>query len=86
MTSVLMVLTGADTWTMKDGSPHPTGFWMEEFVKPHKTFTNAGLEVSIATPRGRTPTVDPLSLALQFNHNDAAEVESPAGLALYPLQ
>jgi len=65
MTSVLMVLTGADTWTMKDGSPHPTGFWMEEFVKPHKTFTNAGLEVSIATPRGRTPTVDPLSLALQ---------------------
>ena len=71
-----MVLTGADTWTMKDGSPHPTGFWMEEFVKPHKTFTNAGLEVSIATPRGRTPTVDPLSLALQFNHNDAAEVES----------
>ena len=76
MTSVLMVLTGADTWTMKDGSPHPTGFWMEEFVKPHKTFTNAGLEVSIATPRGRTPTVDPLSLALQFNHNDAAEVES----------
>ena len=76
MTSVLMVLTGADTWTMKDGSPHPTGFWMEEFVKPHKTFTNAGLEVSIATPRGRTPTVDPLSLALQFNHDDAAEVES----------
>ena len=76
MTSALMVLTGADTWTMKDGSRHPTGFWMEEFVKPHKTFTNAGLEVSIATPRGRTPTVDPLSLALQFNHNDAAEVES----------
>ena len=71
-----MVLTGADTWTMKDGSPHPTGFWMEEFVSPHKTFSDAGLDVSIATPRGRTPTVDPLSLALQFNHNDAAEVES----------
>lgn len=76
MTSVLMVLTGADTWSMKDGSPHPTGFWMEEFVRPHKTFSDAGFKVSIATPQGRTPTVDPLSLALQFNHNDRAEVDS----------
>jgi putative intracellular protease/amidase len=76
MTSVLMVLTGADTWTMKDGSPHPTGFWMEEFVRPHKTFSEAGFDVSIATPQGRTPTVDPLSLALEFNHNDQAEVDS----------
>lgn len=76
MTSVLMVLTGANVWTMKDGAPHATGFWAEEFVKPHKTFTDAGFDVSIATPHGRTPTVDPLSLALQFNHNDAGEVES----------
>jgi putative intracellular protease/amidase len=76
MTSVLMVLTGADTWTMKDGSPHPTGFWMEEFVRPHKTFSDAGFDVSIATPQGRTPTVDPLSLALEFNHGSQAEVDS----------
>jgi putative intracellular protease/amidase len=76
MTSVLMVLTAADTWTMKDGTPHPTGFWMEEFVRPHKTFSDAGFEVSMATPQGRTPTVDPLSLALEFNHNDQAEVDS----------
>jgi len=26
MPSVLMVLTGAKVWTMKDGTPHPTGF------------------------------------------------------------
>ena len=65
-----MVLTGADVWTMKDDSPHPTGFWMEEFVKPHKTFSEAGFDVSIAMPHGRAPTVDPLSLALQFNHDD----------------
>ena len=76
MTKVLMVLTGADTWTMKDGTPHPTGFWMEEFVRPHKTFSDAGFDIAIATPQGRAPTVDPLSLALQFNHNDQAEVDS----------
>ena len=76
MTSVLMVLTGAAAWTMKDGTPHPTGYWAEEFVKPHQTFSKAGFDVSIATPQGRIPVLDPLSLALQFNHNDAAEVES----------
>jgi putative intracellular protease/amidase len=76
MTAVLMVLTGADTWTMKDGTPHPTGFWSEEFVKPHKAFTDAGLDVSITTPQGRKPTVDPLSFALAFNNNDQAEIDS----------
>ena len=76
MTSVLMVLTGAKVWTMKDGRPHRTGFWAEEFGKPHQTFIDAGLDVSIATPQGRTPTVDPLSLALEFNHNDQTEVDS----------
>ncbi len=76
MSSVLMVLTGSTVWTMKDGTPHPTGFWAEEFTRPHKTFSDAGLKVSIATPQGRTPVVDPLSLALPFNGNDAAAVES----------
>ena len=75
MTKVLMVLTGSDTWTMKDGTPHPTGFWMEEFVRPHRTFTQAGFDVSIATPQGRIPTLDPLSLSLDFNNNDRAVVD-----------
>ena len=76
MTSVLMVLTGADTWTMKDGRRHPTGFWAEEFIKPHKAFTAAGYTVEVATPRGRRPVVDDLSLSLQYNDNDAAGVEA----------
>ena len=74
MKSVLMVLTGAKTWTMKNGTPHSTGFWAEEFIKPHKIFTEAGMKVSIATPGGVTPTVDPLSLSLGYNDNDADNV------------
>src|SRR6266567_3799083 len=70
MTSVLMILTGAKVWTMKDGTPHPTGFWSEELVTPYQKFTAAGFEVYIATPGGVRPTVDPLSLALPFNNND----------------
>ena len=74
MKSILMVLTGAKTWTMKDGTAHPTGFWAEEFIKPHTIFTDAGLKVTIATPGGITPTVDLLSLSLGSNNNDAGSV------------
>lgn len=74
MKSILMVLTGAKTWTMKNGTAHPTGFWAEEFIKPHKIFTDAGLKVAIATPGGITPTVDLLSLSLGLNNNEAGSV------------
>lgn len=66
MTSVLMILTGATVWTMKDGTPHPTGFWGEEFIKPHRAFVAAGFDVSIATPGAVYPTVDPLSLSSAY--------------------
>ncbi len=74
MNSILMVLTGAKIWTMKDGTAHPTGFWAEEFIKPHKVFTEAGMKVTIATPGGVTPVVDALSLSLKMNHNDAGRI------------
>lgn len=76
MTSVLMVLTGAKVWTMKNGTPHPTGFWAVEFTEAHQKFTAAGLEVHIATPGGVTPTVDPLSLSLGYNNNDQSSVDA----------
>jgi len=76
MTSAAIIMTASSVWTMKDGTPHPTGFWAEEFIKPHRAFTAAGLNVTLSTPQGRTPTVDPLSLNLAYNHNDEAEVAS----------
>lgn len=83
MTSLLMVLTGAKTWTMKNGTAHPTGFWAEEFITPHKVFTDAGLKVTIATPGGVTPRVDALSLSLDSNNNDAGSI---AGQQAYLTQ
>ena len=76
MTSVAMILTGSSVWTMKDGTPHPTGFWAEEFVKPHQTFTAAGFDVTVSTPLGRNPTADPLSFNLGYNNNDENVVDS----------
>jgi putative intracellular protease/amidase len=61
--TLLVVLTGADHWTLDDGSRHPTGFWAEEFVEPMKVFRDAGVDVTITTPGGASPTVDEASLS-----------------------
>ena len=62
MVKILFVLTGASYWTLKDGHRHPTGYWAEEFVAPYSIFTDAGHEVTVATPRGVVPVVDTMSL------------------------
>ena len=61
MSSVLIVLTGARVWSQKDGTQRPTGFWAEEFVVPHRILTEAGVEVTIATPGGVRPVPDEIS-------------------------
>ncbi|GAA3767068.1 SRPBCC family protein [Micromonospora maritima] len=62
MRTVLMVVSAADHWTLRDGTRHPTGYWAEELVEPHRLFTEAGWQVTVATPGGVAPTVDRLSL------------------------
>ncbi len=76
MSTLLMVLTGARTWTLNDGTEHPTGFWAEEFVVPHRIYTEAGLDVTIATPGAATPIADELSLALAMNGDDSDKVSA----------
>jgi putative intracellular protease/amidase len=74
MTKVLIVLTAATTWNLKDGEKHPTGFWVEEFAVPDRIFRQAGFDITIATPGGVTPTRDELSLATAMNNNDETKV------------
>lgn len=57
-----MVLSGVDYWTLTDGSRHPSGYWAEEFVVPHRILTQAGFTVDIAAPVGGMPAADPVSL------------------------
>lgn len=75
MESVVMVVSGASVWTMKNAKAHPTGFWSEEFVTPHRKFTQAGLKVRVASPAGVPPTADPLSFSLSYNNNDSSNVQ-----------
>src|SRR3984957_21214846 len=64
MTSVLIVVSAADGWTLNDGSSHPPGYWGEELAEPHRIFAAAGWDITLATPGGVAPTVDRLSLGL----------------------
>lgn len=70
MTSALIVLTGAKVWTMKNGAPHPTGFWVREYMEAYQVFKDAGIDIDLATPGGVTPQADELSLQLGYNDDD----------------
>jgi putative intracellular protease/amidase len=63
MTNVLMVLSAASHWTLADGTQHPTGVWAEEFLEPHRIFTEAGWKIQLASTGGSAPTFDPTSLS-----------------------
>ena len=55
---ILMVLTSHD----KLGTTgKKTGFWLEEFVAPYYVFFDAGAHISLASPLGGQPPVDPKS-------------------------
>lgn len=75
MAKVLIALTGVDSWTLKDGSSDPTGYWAEEFVVPDKVFRDAGLDVTIATPGGRKPTPDEVSFGVDMNGGSQEKVD-----------
>lgn len=62
MSRILMVVTGADSIELNDGTTHRTGFWAEELVVAHRSLTQAGHQVSLATPGGARPPVDPSSI------------------------
>ena len=65
MANILMVVSAANSLTMRDGTEHPTGYWAEELVVSHQTLRGAGHSVQMATPGGAKPTVDEVSLAAE---------------------
>jgi putative intracellular protease/amidase len=55
---ILMVLTSHDVLG-KTG--RKTGFWLEEFAAPYFVFRDAGVDLTLASPKGGQPPVDPKS-------------------------
>ena len=55
---IAMILTSHD---QLGNTGHKTGFWLEEFAAPYYTFVDAGATVTLASPLGGQPPLDPKS-------------------------
>ncbi|MGE8492197.1 type 1 glutamine amidotransferase domain-containing protein [Comamonas sp.] len=55
---VLLVLTSHDRL---GDTGRKTGFWLEEFAAPYYVFQDAGAEITLASPLGGQPPLDPKS-------------------------
>lgn len=64
---ILMVLTSHD---QLGNTGKKTGFWIEEFAAPYYTFTDKGVKVTLASPKGGQPPIDPKS--------DEPQAQTPA--------
>src|SRR5690348_11659134 len=64
---ILMVLTSHD---QLGDTGRKTGFWLEEFAAPYFVFRDAEVELTLASPKGGQPPIDPKS-DLPENQTDA---------------
>ena len=55
---ILMVLTSHDKL---GDTGKKTGFWLEEFTAPYYVFKDTGAELTLASPKGGQPPLDPKS-------------------------
>ncbi|HTV57461.1 MAG TPA: type 1 glutamine amidotransferase domain-containing protein [Verrucomicrobiae bacterium] len=64
---IVMVLTSHD---QLGNTGRKTGFWLEEFAAPYFVFRDAGVDLTLASPNGGQPPLDPKS--------DLPENQTPA--------
>jgi putative intracellular protease/amidase len=84
---VLMVITSHD---QLGDTGRKTGFWLEELAAPYYVFRESGAEITLASPKGGRPPLDPKSnepesrtdLTLRFEKDAAAEAQLDKTLRL----
>jgi putative intracellular protease/amidase len=69
---VLMVLT---SHSELGNTGEKTGFWVEEFAAPYYVLADDGAEITVASPKGGQPPVDPKS--------EAPDAQTPATKRFY---
>jgi len=72
---ILMVLTSHDKL---GDTGHPTGFWLEELAAPYYAFKNAGAQITLASPKGGQPPLDPKSNEPGFQTDATRRFEADA--------
>src|SRR5450830_986565 len=84
---ILMVLTSHDKL---GNTGEKTGFWLEEFAAPYYVFKDAGVTITVASPLGGQPPLDPKSddpssqtaATLRFKADTAAQAVLATTLTL----
>ncbi|HCL53388.1 MAG TPA: type 1 glutamine amidotransferase domain-containing protein, partial [Pseudomonas sp.] len=75
MKKILMVLTSHD---QLGDTGKKTGFWLEEFAAPYYAFVDAGADVTLASPKGGQPPLDPKSNEPDFKTDATRRFEADA--------
>lgn len=70
---ILMVLTSHDKL---GNTGEKTGFWVEEFAAPYFAFKDAGYEITLASPLGGQPPIDPKSELADFQTADTQRFDN----------
>lgn len=60
---ILMVLT---SHSELGNTGEKTGFWVEEFAAPYYVFSDAGADITLSSPAGGQPPIDPTSKLADF--------------------
>jgi putative intracellular protease/amidase len=74
---VLMVLT---SHSELGNTGKKTGFWVEEFAAPYYTLKDAGAEITLASPKGGQPPIDPKSAEPSAQTEATKRFDKDAGL------
>ena len=72
---VLIVLTSHD---QLGNTGRKTGFWLEELAAPYYAFKQAGAEITLASPKGGQPPLDPKSNEPMFQTELTRRFEADA--------
>ena len=72
---ILIVLTSHDRL---GDTGRKTGFWLEELAAPYYVFREAGVEITLASPKGGQPPLDPKSNEADFQTDDTRRFEKDA--------
>ncbi len=48
------------------------GLWVEEFAAPYYTLADAGVEITLDSPKGGQPPIDPMSEAAEAQTQQSA--------------
>ncbi|OOZ38351.1 type 1 glutamine amidotransferase domain-containing protein [Solemya pervernicosa gill symbiont] len=73
---ILMVLTSHD---QLGDTGYKTGFWLEEFAAPYYVFKDVGAEITLASPNGGKPPLDPKSSEPDFQTVATARFDADEG-------